>query len=339
MSRILRTLALLSTVLTAVVLAACGGDDGADAGSATAADTASSATWPVTIEHKFGTTTIDAEPKRVVTAGYTELDTVLALGVTPVGTRAFLGGYDWRQRPWAKADKTPAIIGDEELNFEAIAAERPDLIVAVNTGMTRSDYRKLSQIAPTVAQTADFIDFGMPWRDQTELIGRALGRSEQAEQVIADVDAKFAAAREAHPEFGKATAILAYGGPDGYGAYATGDTRSRFLTDLGFTIPKAIDKLAGDQFYAQFSQERFRLLDEDAVVMYGPEKTIKANPVFGRLDAVREDRIVYLDLGDQIAGALGFSSPLSLPYLVDEIVPKLAAAVDGDPATPVAQPE
>jgi iron complex transport system substrate-binding protein len=36
-----------------------------------------------------------------------------------------------------------------------------------------------------------------------------------------------------------------------------------------------------------------------------------------------------------VAAALGFGSPLSLPYLLDTVVPALAAAADGDPATAV----
>jgi iron complex transport system permease protein len=55
--------------------------------------------------------------------------------------------------------------------------------------------------------------------------------------------------------------------------------------------------------------------------------------------AVRDDRIVYLDLTDQFAGALGFASALSLPYLLDHEVDALAEAVDGDPKTAVGQPE
>jgi iron complex transport system substrate-binding protein len=54
---------------------------------------------------------------------------------------------------------------------------------------------------------------------------------------------------------------------------------------------------------------------------------------------VREDRVVYLDLTDQFAGALGFASALSLPYLLDHEVDALATAVDGDPKTRVEQPE
>ena len=47
---------------------------------------------------------------------------------------------------------------------------------------------------------------------------------------------------------------------------------------------------------------------------------------------------VYLDLTDQFAGALGFASALSTPYLLDNEFDALAAAVDGDPATAVEQP-
>ena len=53
-------------------------------------------------------------------------------------------------------------------------------------------------------------------------------------------------------------------------------------------------------------------MDQDLVLMYGTQKDVLDNPVFKRLDAVREDRVVYLDLTDQLAGALGFASALSL---------------------------
>ncbi len=145
--------------------------------------------------------------------------------------------------------------------------------------------------------------------------------------------------RKDHPEFAGKTAVMAWGGRDGYGAYASQDTRSRFLIDLGFKIPAKIDELAGKSFYVDFSQEQFRLLDQDVVVMYGSRKDVLANPVFKRLKAVRQDRIIYLDLPDQFAGAIGFSSVISLPYLIDESEDMFAAAVDGDPGTPIRQPE
>jgi iron complex transport system substrate-binding protein len=321
---------LTAVALIAVSLAACGADE------------EPAPSRPVTVQHKFGTTEIPSEPKRVVTVGYTDQDIPLALGVVPVAVGDFLGGYEWRKRPWAQdalGGADPEVVAGQEINFEAVAAQRPDLIIAVNAGLKQGDYERLSRIAPTVGQSGDYIDFGMPWDEQTLLVGKALGREDRALDVIADVEARFKRFRDEHPALEGKTAILAYGGPDGYGAYATGDNRSRFLADLGFETPKQIDELAGESFYVQFSQEQFRLMDQELVVMYGAQKDILANPVFKRLDAVKEDRVIYLDLTDQFAGAIGFASALSLPYLIDEAEAAITAAADGDPQTAVAQPD
>ncbi len=290
MHPIVRTAALVIGLAAPGALGACGDDD---AGSS--AQRTGTRGFPVTVERKFGSTQIPARPARVVTVGYTEQDAVLALGVTPVGVREFLGA---------------------------------------TTGGSAPGRRRRW----TVAQTGEHIDFGMPWQEQTLMIGRALGRAERARKIVEQVQARFAQARERYPEFDGATAILAYGGSDGYGAYASQDTRSRFFADLGFQTPPKVDALAGEGFFVEFSQERFRLMDQDVVVMFGKREDVIGNPVFRRLDAVREDRVIYLDLEDQLAGALGFSSALSLPFLLDEAAPRLAAAVDGDPETEVEQP-
>jgi iron complex transport system substrate-binding protein len=334
----MRLISSLAVLAVACSLAGCG-DNESSARSTDAPGAASR--FPVTVEHKFGATEITAEPERVVAVGYTDQDHLLAFGVVPVCVGDFLGGYDWRNRPWAQealGGADPEVVSGQQINFEAVAAQRPDLIIAINAGLKDTDYERLSRIAPTVAQSGEYIEFGMPWEEQTLLVGRALGREERAREIVADLEAKFERVRSEHPEFAGETAILAYGGPDGYGAYATGDTRSRFLTDLGFELPARVDELAGDNFFTEFSQEQFRVLDQELVVMYGPEDDIAANPVVRRLHAVRDDRIVYLDLTDQFAGALGFASALSLAYLLDTEVDTLAAAADGDPGTAVEQP-
>ncbi len=84
------------------MVSACGSATASDAGSTPpAAEPAGSASsspesgsaeatgFPVSVTHKFGTTVIEQEPTRVVSAGYTEHDTLLALGVIPVWTRWF----------------------------------------------------------------------------------------------------------------------------------------------------------------------------------------------------------------------------------------------------------
>ena len=79
----MRLIALAAVLLT-VFLAACGSDE--ESPSTPAADNGQ---FPFTVEHKYGTTTIPAAPKRVVTVGYTDQDPILALGVVPVGVGDF----------------------------------------------------------------------------------------------------------------------------------------------------------------------------------------------------------------------------------------------------------
>ena len=332
----LRPVLVFLLALPALPLTACGDRE------ESSARPAAGGAFPVTVEHKFGSTTVKAAPERVVTVGYTDQDATLALGVVPVGVGDFLGGYDWRKRPWAQealGGAEPKVVSGQQINFEAVAAQRPDLIIAINAGLEQADYDKLARIAPTVAQSGEYIDFGMPWEEQTMLVARALGREQRGKEVVGQVEAKFAQVREEHPEFQGKSAILAYGGPDGYGAYATGDTRSRFFGDLGFKLPKRVDELAGESFFTEFSQEQFRLLDQELVAMYGSQEDVLANPVVKRLKAAEQDRMVFIDLEDQFAGALGFASALSLDWLLDNEVDAIAAAVDGDPSTEVAQPE
>ncbi len=76
------------------------------------------------------------------------------------------------------------------------------------------------------------------------------------------------------------------------------------------------------------------MLDTDVLVWVstGPELSVlQGSPIRQQLRAAKEGREIFLDQID--GGAMGFSSVLSLPYALDHLVPKLVAAVDGDPAT------
>src|SRR4051812_15117953 len=56
--------------------------------------------FPVSIDHKFGSTTITSRPTRVVTVGWNDQDFALALGVVPVSTREWFEEY--LTYPWVK---------------------------------------------------------------------------------------------------------------------------------------------------------------------------------------------------------------------------------------------
>lgn len=298
--------------------------------------------FPVTIEHKFGSTTITEAPQRVVAIGYTEQDLLLAVGVTPVAVRYWYGDEENAIFPWAEdyvEGDAPVVLNMPygNLNYEAILALAPDLISAVTSGITQEEYDLLSQIAPTIAQTDDYIDFGMPWQAATQMVGDAVGKSDEAAAIIAEVEALFADAREANPQFEGKTAAIVYSSEGTYGFYTDQDSRARFFTDLGFVVPEELVEIAGESFYANISAERIDLLDQDLVALLnlqfieGGREVLEADPLWQSLKAVQQGRVLYLD--EQVENALGFSSPLSLPYALDAVLPQLEAMFSNSEAT------
>ncbi len=59
------------------------------------------------------------------------------------------------------------------------------------------------------------------------------------------------------------------------------------------------------------------------------------NPLYAALDVKKEGRDIFLADGDPLYEATSFNSVLSIPFILDTLVPQLALALDGDPATPV----
>ena len=324
-------LALTAAVLAGV--AACGGS--AEEDTASAADPSSSGAFPVSIDNEFGTTEIPAEPQRVVTVGYNDEDFVLALGVTPVGVRDLIGDYDSASRPWAQEQLDGAelpTIGGTEIDVEAVAALDPDLIVGVYSFMDQAVYDQLSGIAPTLAQTDEYADGATPWQEQTLLTGRALGREDEAQELVDEVEGRFEQARTDDPEFaGTSIAVDLTGVGSGHYLLGQDDLRTQLFTDLGFTVPATSTDV---------SSERLDLLEADVLAVIGyTQADADADTLLSARDVVTSDRTVLLGAysGD-VSAALGFGSPLSLPYLLDQLVPALAVAADADPATAVTQP-
>ncbi|MEU3243412.1 MULTISPECIES: iron-siderophore ABC transporter substrate-binding protein [unclassified Streptomyces] len=338
--------ALASVLMLFVTVAACGssGSSGAGPEKPTAANKA----FPVTIAHKYGSTTVKAEPQRIVTVGLTDQDSVLALGKVPVGTTEWLGGYKGAIGPWAAAGlggaKVPTVLKDTGTGpqTEKIAALRPDLILAVYGGLTKTQFETLSKFAPVVAQPKEYNDFGVPWQQQTEIIGKALGQEAKAKSLVDGVEKDFKAATEKNPEFAGSTGVVAtpY---EGIFVFGSQDPRSRVLTDLGFTLPTDLDKVIGDEFGANISKERTDLLDTDAVVWIASdpakdEAKLHKDALYGDLEVARQHREVYLKETSDYGNSVSFVTVLSLPYMLERLVPQLAAAVDGDPATKVPAP-
>jgi iron complex transport system substrate-binding protein len=336
--RILRT---VLSVLLVVALAACSGSGSGDEETTGRATTEAAArdTFPLTVEHRFGVTTIEEAPTRVATVGLTDHDAVLALGVTPVGTTEWYGGHLFGVWPWARdelGDAEPVLLGDAEaIDEEAVIEADPDVILALYAGLTQEQYDDLSRFAPVVTAPEDFPDYGIPWQDQTRIVGDVLGRPDEAAALIDDTEQLVADAAAEHPELDGATTLVA-GALEGLYVYGSDTAGGRVLEDLGLAIPAEVDEMVGPSGYVEVSLERPEILDVDALVLLdgAPDRPPLTVDAYTSLPVHTEGREVAVTTDGPLAGG-SYISVLSLPVILDQLVPMLAAAVDGDPATEV----
>jgi iron complex transport system substrate-binding protein len=328
-----RRAALLAAALTtAASLAACGSDDGGSAsGSASGSAPAGDGAFPVTVSTAFGDVEIEEEPQRVVALGWSDAETALALGVQPVGASDWLAFGGEGVGPWAEGryDEAPEIVETLEPSLEAIAALEPDLILDTRSPATQERYDSLSAIAPTVGQPEGVDPYLTTWQEQLDLVGQALGRTDEAAQLRGDLEQRFADAAAANPAFeGTEVAVGAYTS-EGFGAYVRGDTRVDFMESLGFTNKPAVQDLATESFFVPVSEEQVSLLDAPLTVVFPifvDAAQITGNPLWQTLGSVQQGNAVVLD-DPALVNAFSSGSVLGTGYALDEAVPLFAGAL------------
>ncbi|HZQ33807.1 MAG TPA: ABC transporter substrate-binding protein [Mycobacterium sp.] len=302
------------------------------AAARSAESTASAAPGGVTVTHAFGTTWVPAPPKRVVSAGYTEQDDLLAVGVVPVATTEWFGDEPYAVWPWAQSKlggAQPTVLSIKNgIDVDKIASLKPDLIVATNAGVGADTYKQLSAIAPTIPQSGP-APFFEPWKDQANAIGQAVFQAQQMTRLIADVDAKFTGVAKSYPQFhGKKIALM-----QGTTYWENSAIASRsgwqteWLTQMGFVIPGELDAYGRpNDDRAYFPLDQIPALGVADVLVWKTESddeigallAIPAIAAFG-------NRNVFTN--KEQAGAIAFSSPLSLPLVADQLPPMLAKAL------------
>lgn len=338
-------------------VAACGNDDSANnasgANSTAAVDTngnsnndaptvnQSNASFPITVKHAFGETTINEAPQRIATVAWANHEVPLALGIAPVGISKATFGDDNDDGilPWvdekltelgATGDKKPAVFDETDgIPFEEVAATKPDIILASYSGLTQEDYDTLSKIAPVVAYPD--IPWGTSLEDMITMNATAIGQKEAGDKLIAELKKQTADALEEHSDLkDKKVLFTSFGGssdPSKLGFYSTKDPRMGFLVDNGFAAPKIVadESAKSDEFWIEVSTEKPELFDDvDFLVSYSSgnkaddEKTVKemqADPLLSKIPAVAKGNIAFLENGP--IGAAANPSPLSISWGIE----------------------
>jgi iron complex transport system substrate-binding protein len=329
----LRGAALLAAAL---VVTSCGSGSDGDTDDA-AASSSSSDAFPVTIEHTFGKTTIEEEPQNVVTWGFGSTDAALALGVVPVAIpfQAY-GGDDEGVLPWI-ADEleelgadTPTVLPEgDEVPFEAIAAAEPDVILANYSGITEEEYRTLTAIAPTVAYSGEA--WTTPWRDVVTTVGKALGKEQEAVDLVADTEQTVADAAAEHPELQGKTVAAVWDTAGTFYVYEGADSRVEFLTDLGLEVAPSVSELSTGEstFYYTLSYEQTSKLTSDILLSYASTQqeadAFVAQPYAQTMPQVQRDHHATL-VGDELIAAVSPPTVLSMTWGLDDYLNALSAA-------------
>lgn len=303
----------------------------------TTAPATEAGSFPVTVTHAFGETVIEAAPERVVTWGWGSADAAIALGVVPVAIpfQAY-GGDAEGVLPWirealeSQGAEVPTILPDaQEAPIEAIAAARPDLIIAAYSGVTADEYELLSQIAPTVAYPDQ--PWATPWRDLIGIVGTSLGKADQADALLTQIDGAIADAAAAHPELAGKSVAMVWDVAGTFYVYKPADARVEFTLDLGLVNAPSVDELSTDEssFFFTLSYEELDRLTSDILVSYAD--TQEASDAFLASDQAKllpqvAAGTVAEVVGTEFIASVSPPTALSLTWGLDEYVAILAEA-------------
>lgn len=288
----------------------------------------------VTINHAFGSTRVPAPPKSVVCAGLTGQDELLAVGVVPIAVTEWFGNQPFAVWPWAQpalGPAQPAVLNlNDGIQVDKISALKPDLIIATNAGLDADTYKKLSAIAPTIAQSGQDAFFE-PWKEQATVIGQAVFKADDMKRLIDGVDAKFTGAGQANPRLNGRKMLIVNGLPTADGIEITpAGWRTDFLTEMGISIPGGLDSFTkGQHAFVPRDQIATALRDADVLIwtLDADEQrpAVLTDPTVAQLSQAKANRIVFPN--KDLSAAITFASVLSYPAVADQLPPLLTAAL------------
>ena len=327
-----------ASLSTTPLLAACGR-------SKSASSTTSGKT--ISIKHVYGTTEVPADATKVATVAWANQDVLLALGIMPLGfSKQTWGVTDGSgMLPWTKEKvdeltangaAQPKLFDDDggvKINPQAVNATKPEVILAVYSGMSKEEYETLSKIAPTVAYPK--VAWGTPWRETIAINATAVGKKTEGDTLVADLEKQVADAVAKHPQIkGKAAAFCytAEGDATKFGYYTTADPRTAFLPDLGMKVPASVEKTSKENasaFNVDISTENADSLNDfDLIVMYGTESDLaamQANSLLSQVRAIKNGAVAFVGNSDPMAASTN-PGPLSIPWGIEKYVGLIATA-------------
>jgi iron complex transport system substrate-binding protein len=250
------------------------------------------------VQHSLGETYVPHNAKRVVTLYQGATDSVVALGITPIGVVD-----SWAQKPTylylRDALKGVAHVGLEtQPNLEAIAALKPDLIIGTKARHEKI-YDQLSQIAPTVVSN-NVYDF----KYSLDLAAKATGRTDEGDAIWQQWQqhiARFKAEAQKQTSSWPLSAAILNIREDHLRLYLQESFAGSVLQDIGFTFPLKNQTGWGIKLK---TKEALPSINADIffILLHKPDAAVKQNyaawqahPLWKILDAPKHNKVFEVD--------------------------------------------
>lgn len=289
----LMTLVLLGTAVCTIA-SGCASHEPVSSASAVPGRASATANAITVTDFAGRTVSFAAPPVHIAALSNGDMNTVYALGGTLVG------------RPTSATDlpeaQAVAQIGTtHSLDLEKIALLQPDVVLG-NTPLNAKDIAAVesvgSQMVLTAANSVDDI------KRQIELLGTLLDKTEQAQQLIRELDDKLAKLQSAQPQE-RPRALIIYGAPGTYMAALPNSISGNIAEWVGFdNIASGYPSLENYPQYAQLSTERIIQSNPQYVFIMGhgnPEEVtagflteMERNPAWNSIDAVVNGHVTVL---------------------------------------------
>lgn len=252
---------MILTILTACGSNAANSDETANA--PTLEPTAATETRKIT--HAMGETEITGTPKRVVVLTTQGTETLLELGIKPIGAV-----QSWIGDPWYDHIKDQMegveILGDEtQPNLELIASLQPDLILGTKVRQ-EAIYEQLKAIAPTVMTE----NLGDSMIENFTLYAKALNLEAEGQKVLADYDNLIAEASARLGDKTKLEVSLARFQAGKARIYYKQNFAGIVLDQLGFARTEAQNK---EEFAEEITKEQISVLDGDVLFYFASDRS------------------------------------------------------------------
>ncbi|MDO4909359.1 MAG: iron-siderophore ABC transporter substrate-binding protein [Corynebacterium sp.] len=240
--------------VTALGLTACGKNNGGAAVSGPSR----------TIQDVWGKDiAVPENPQRIISLSEPTIDSLAALGVSPVGAVAGRGQSDLA--PYIKSyfPNVPLMGVVSQPNFEAIGAARPDLILVDGTSVNNNQpvLDALAKIAPTVYTG----NAGGDWKQNFRIVANAVNKAADGEKVIADYDARCVELKAAlAPDYGDSTFSIVRWQGTSAALILKELPAGRALNDVGLKRPPSQDR-EGMGHSDPVSNENLKDIDADYI--------------------------------------------------------------------------